>query len=152
MKSDAEFFVAGNPVPQGAISRNKFGQGFHQNDKALRAWREAVGWTAKQYYPTPIPKEIAIGVTYTFILLKPKTVTRASPVVRPDLDHLIRAVNDALTGVAFFDDSQVTGIIATKEYGTLAGVHVTLIPYVVRADLSYFQSKYPVGTESAGDS
>lgn len=36
---------------------------------------------------------------------------------RPDLDKLLRAVGDALTGIVWRDDSQVASIVASKVYG-----------------------------------
>lgn len=41
----------------------------------------------------------------------PKYVSR-----RPDLDKLVRAVLDALTGVVWLDDAQVAHVIASKTY------------------------------------
>lgn len=41
---------------------------------------------------------------------------------RPDIDKLLRGLLDALTGVAFRDDSQVSDIDARKVYADAAGV------------------------------
>ena len=59
-------------------------------------------------------------------ILKPKTVKRIYPFVRPDLDKLCRAVLDALTGIAYKDDQQVVSLFATKSYGERAGVFILL--------------------------
>ena len=48
------------------------------------------------------------------------------PWVKPDLDKLIRAVLDGLTGVAYVDDAQVTLISASKSYGSVEGVWITI--------------------------
>jgi Holliday junction resolvase RusA-like endonuclease len=53
-----------------------------------------------------------------FFYERGKTVTRQIPTVPPDLDKQIRSILDALTGVAYGDDSQVTRILASKEYGS----------------------------------
>jgi crossover junction endodeoxyribonuclease RusA len=63
----------------------------------------------------PISGQIAISMR--FFYERGKTVTRQHPTVPPDLDKQIRSILDALTGVAYVDDSQVTHIKATKEYG-----------------------------------
>ena len=57
---------------------------------------------------------------------RPKSVKRAVPTVPPDLDKQIRSILDALTGVAYVDDSQVTHIIASKSYAPRAGVDIEL--------------------------
>ena len=61
-----------------------------------------------------------------FIFNKPKTVKRNEPYVRPDLDKLIRAVLDGLTGVAYEDDQQVVRLTAQKAYGETEGVHIRI--------------------------
>jgi Holliday junction resolvase RusA-like endonuclease len=44
----------------------------------------------------------------------------------PDLDKLVRALGDALTGVVFRDDAQIVDIAVTKIYGQTPGVTVRL--------------------------
>jgi Holliday junction resolvase RusA-like endonuclease len=57
-------------------------------------------------------------------MIKPKTVNRQMPTVPPDLDKLIRAVLDGLTGVAYKDDGQVVRISAVKIYAQKIGVQI----------------------------
>lgn len=59
--------------------------------------------------------------------------TKPAPhmVQKPDLDKLLRALNDGLTGIAFHDDSQVVYIKATKRRakpGEEIGVEVDVAP------------------------
>lgn len=42
---------------------------------------------------------------------------REYPTCRPDLDNLIKAVTDALNGVAYKDDSQIVALTSRKVYG-----------------------------------
>ena len=48
------------------------------------------------------------------------------PVVKPDADNLIKAVADALNGIAYQDDVQVVSVTCHKQYGTAAGLVVSL--------------------------
>lgn len=48
------------------------------------------------------------------------------PSKRPDIDNICKAVLDGLNGVAFADDSQITLLIATKEYGESPRVEVEI--------------------------
>lgn len=48
------------------------------------------------------------------------------PIVRPDLDKLARAVNDALTKIVFKDDSQVVQMNIRKVYGFPEGIKVRI--------------------------
>jgi Holliday junction resolvase RusA-like endonuclease len=55
-------------------------------------------------------------------LLKASAPTH--PAVRPDVDKYLRAVLDALTGVLYADDGQVTTVRAEKRYGEPARAEI----------------------------
>ena len=68
-----------------------------------------------------------VRVVAEFRLVRPKTTKLAAP--RLDLDKLVRAGLDALTGVVFVDDRQVVAITATKAWADAtrpAGVTMTI--------------------------
>lgn len=116
-------FVAGKPITQGSMKA--FGKNIvHVKSKELNAWRDAIGWSAKRYFPKPL--EGAVHLELIFILPKPKSVTRSEPHVKPDLDKLCRAVFDSLAGISYADDSQVVGLIARKKYGQSVGVSIKI--------------------------
>lgn len=59
----------------------------------------------------------------------------AAPAVKPDLLKLARAVEDALTGVAYRDDAQIVTEILQKAYTTgSARCDVRIVPTIGRAD------------------
>lgn len=47
--------------------------------------------------------------------IKPSAPTR--PTTRPDVTKLLRGLEDALTGIVWADDSQITSQAASKRYG-----------------------------------
>lgn len=108
------FRVYGEPVPQGSL-KVIHGRVMHINGKKLREWRGKIQAAALQNGQSILDGPVTVNCV--FYVRRPKTVTRNEPSVRPDLDKLIRAVLDALTGVAFVDDSQVVEIHASKHYG-----------------------------------
>ena len=116
------FKVEGKPIQQGSMRafNNRI---VHNKTKELMAWRSEVAKAAHAAGCTPIDGPISISMQFTYE--RGKTVTRDTPTVPPDLDKQIRSILDALTGVAYADDSQVTHIIASKEYGA-PGVEITL--------------------------
>lgn len=61
-----------------------------------------------------------VRLSLAFYLARPKALMRRGvPVAhlkKPDLSKLIRAVEDALTGVVYIDDSQVVELLAMKQY------------------------------------
>ena len=58
-----------------------------------------------------------MAVTADFYLPHPKTGKRRSAhVTKPDTDKLLRGLFDALTGVVWNDDAQVTDVQVSKQY------------------------------------
>lgn len=117
-----EFFVEGTPTPQGSMSVFN-GRIVHQKPKELTAWRNAIG-NACRGIMEPLSGPVEVDIT--FMLSKPRTVTRKQPHVRPDVDKLARAVLDGLTGTAFHDDAQVVRLTARKIYGGIPGAMIVI--------------------------
>jgi crossover junction endodeoxyribonuclease RusA len=117
------FSVEGKPIQQGSMRafNNRI---VHNKTKELMEWRSRVGQAAHLAGCTPI--DGAITITMRFRYQRPKSVTRIQPTVPPDLDKQIRSILDALTGIAYQDDSQVVQITATKEYQGTQGVDITV--------------------------
>lgn len=114
------FDVIGRPAPQGSkksIGNNRF----IESSKYLPAWRFAVKDAAEQAVTTEGWARVSgpVELEVMFYLDRPSSVSRTQrpqPTVAPDLDKLIRAVGDALTGVVYDDDSQVIRVLAWKAY------------------------------------
>lgn len=130
------FRVMGKPVTQGSITaipvKRKSGRigavAIHNHSDALYSQRIAIQheYTASsgQLY-TDSPIEIDM----TFAFVRPKSVSvkkRPYHTVKPDVDKLVRAVLDALTNVAYRDDSQVVRINANKIYDESEYIEVTV--------------------------
>ena len=117
------FRVNGIPIPQGSMKVIN-GRVLHSQGSALAGWRSLIGWEARLAGASP--HSLPVKITITFTMPRPKTVKRAWPSVAPDLDKLIRAVLDGLTGVAYADDGQVVQIHAQKLYGASVGAEIQL--------------------------
>jgi crossover junction endodeoxyribonuclease RusA len=98
------------------------GHVIHTKGAALATWRSSIALAARK--AGAFPNRNPVTITMDFIFTRPKTVKRLMPTVPPDLDKLVRAVLDALTAIAYIDDSQVVEIYAKKTYGLSPGVKV----------------------------
>jgi Holliday junction resolvase RusA-like endonuclease len=72
-----------------------------------------------------------VVLTVTFRLPRPQSLPKRSVhhTKKPDVDKLVRATNDALTGVLYIDDSQVVDLHARKCYaaiGATPSAHITV--------------------------
>jgi Holliday junction resolvase RusA-like endonuclease len=122
--------VDGHPQGQGRISggglrQSKAGKLFHQpsyhsNRAKLDPWRAAiVEATGKamvdQHVPDPLDGPLYLQAE--FHMPRGKTVKRLWPTTTPDLDHLLRALGDALTKAgAVTDDARIVTVQITKRY------------------------------------
>lgn len=119
-----DFWVAGKPQPEGSTRgfiRNGHVVIVHDNTPALMAWRNAVKAVAWPLFH-PHLHEGPVAVRVSFVLHRPKSLNRWQTIYHqapPDLDKLIRATNDGLTGVAWKDDQQVWRLSVEKHYAGL---------------------------------
>jgi len=133
------FFVPGKPAAQG--SKRALGPGrMIEQSKAVKPWRERVAWfaleaTIKQakgdpLAASPIPRTTPVALYVEFVMPRPASTPKRStpPAIRqPDLDKCVRAIGDALTGIAWVDDAQVTSLTAYKRLAELdegPGCHI----------------------------
>jgi crossover junction endodeoxyribonuclease RusA len=125
-----EFFVAGEPVPQGStksfyIKKLDRVVTTHGN-RNTQVWRQRIATEAQHcnqsrdcnYFNDD--RRCGYRVTLDFVFSKPKSMPKKRQLntKRPDLDKLIRAVLDGITNVLIPDDAQVVSITANKSYST----------------------------------
>lgn len=123
--------IPGDPKPQG--SKKAFVRGRRavlvEANPGLKTWRQTVTLHARKHAGA-YTGERPLHVTYRFFLTRPKSVRRWLPWVKPDLDKLLRAVNDGLGDAGVWDDDgRITTITARKEYATpdqQPGVFITI--------------------------
>lgn len=139
------WFVPGRPAGKGslrAFTRKGGGVGLEEgNAKKVRPWMHAVASGALEAGVRCLD-DGAVGLVMFFRLARPKghygrggnaekllPSAPASVTTKPDVDKMVRAVMDALTGVAYRDDCQVVRLDAMKRYadpGEPEGVQLTL--------------------------
>jgi len=114
----AAFDVVGTPVPQGSMKHVGGGRIVPSNALALRRWRKAVAAAAAEAYDEPEPYDGAVVVDCVFRLARPKSRRKAGPFpsTGADGDKLLRAVNDAITGIVITNDARVVDQRSTKVY------------------------------------
>jgi Holliday junction resolvase RusA-like endonuclease len=101
-----EFVVAGPPVSQQSRRRER-----------VVAWRQAVAEAARAAWPVdapPIATDIAVTITYFY------------EGVPADVDNIVKPILDALKGIAFSDDRQISDLVSQRR--PLAG------PYIIAVD------------------
>ena len=125
---ELRFTVPGLPAPKGSMKPFRHGSTgkiimTNANPNTL-PWEHAVRVTALQAriaVGMNICEDGPVHLTLVFRLMKPKSAPkrrRTWPTGRRlDLDKLVRAILDALTGALYHDDGQVVTLAAEKDYG-----------------------------------
>lgn len=122
--------ILGTPAPKGSSrAMNIAGRArliassSGANAKAQKAWGKAIisAVTDADVYAIPGP----VWVSITFRMARPKghygkrglrESAPLHPTVYPDVDKLARCTLDALTGLAFEDDSRIVSLYVGKQY------------------------------------
>ena len=133
------FTVYGTPQPAGSkrAMQHPVTQRIVVLDAAKnsRPWKNDVAETALQSMTALEPLEGPLILSLVFYVQRPKghygkRGLRPSaprfPAVRPDVTKLIRAVEDAMTGIVWRDDAQVVDQHALKRYGEPARCEITV--------------------------
>ena len=136
MTDKITFTVPGVPIPQGSanwVVSKTTGKVIPIVSKKLKPWRREIAWIAKdamggQFFVG------GVSMTLVFTFERPKCHYRTGKfshllrddapdrhLQKPDGDKLERAVLDALTGVAYSDDSEVDVVGKQKRWGQRGG-------------------------------
>lgn len=123
------FTIPGQPVP---LARARFGNGRTYEAKGMASSKSDVANAYLQAYleafglqPEPHEGPVSLQICSTF--QQPKDFWEGRECTKkPDLDNLCKLVCDALNGVAYRDDSQITWATLMKRFGTRAETLVCL--------------------------
>lgn len=132
-----EFWVAGAAAPQGS-KRHVGGGRMIESSKALGPWRELVASAGQMAMAGSNLMTGAVVMVADFALPRVQAIRKATPphTKKPDLDKILRALGDSLTGVVYVDDSQIVSFAdeheaSRKRYaeiGETPGVRIRIKP------------------------
>lgn len=157
------FTVFGTAQPQGStrafIPRGWTRPVITTDNTKLKPWRQELAETAmvamNEHGAKMAARGVPISVSLTFYFAKPKSEKKLvlHKTTKPDIDKLLRAVLDALTGIAYQDDSQVCECRVTKMFGSPARLEVQVstladgVPKTLRTHTpQLFETTRPVGS------
>lgn len=139
-KPPVTFFVPGQPVAKG---RPIAGRGFGgrttlRTPEKTVAYEGLVAHACHQAMKGDAPFSGPLAVIFSVTVQIPaswskKRQSRAMDGIigatkKPDIDNVVKALCDAMNGVAYKDDAQIIELTVTKHYGDTPGVHVRLYP------------------------
>jgi Holliday junction resolvase RusA-like endonuclease len=139
--------VYGRPQPAGSkrgFVNKRTGKVIITDDaKGSRPWKQEIAGAAEALVAEMghTPWDEPLSLTVIFYLKRPASHYRSGknsdllkpsaplyPMTKPDTTKLLRAVEDALNGIVWRDDSRVVLQIAKKEYGAVERCEITVTP------------------------
>lgn len=126
------FFAAGHPQTKGSAkafpirrANGSIGAVVTNDNPKAKAWASVIAGAASEAMGARQPLRGPLTLDLVFYLPRPKShytkrgLRPEAPVYvesKPDYDKLCRCATDALTGIAFVDDSQVARAYVEKRY------------------------------------
>lgn len=121
-----EFIINAVPVAEGRARAYRAG-GFIRvvTPEKTRAYRQFVAEAARAAMSQQEPLQSPLALSVTFWMPIPASACKRARaglagkphIKKPDIDNLLKALMDGLTGVVFHDDSQVVSVLAYKRFG-----------------------------------
>lgn len=130
------FTVYGQPQPQGS-TRAFIPRGWNRpvittDNKRLKPWRQEVAAVAREQMQDAgadlVPRPLAVRVEAQFYFARPKSAKKhqIDKTTKPDVEKLARALLDALSGICYEDDAQVSQGVFAKYLDTTPRTVVTV--------------------------
>ena len=119
---EVKIVIDGKPEgqPRPRFARTTHGVRTYSPPHPANAYKRTIELLARQKFPTPLLGPVSVHVLAVFPrLAKDKLPGSAPHTSKPDCDNVAKAVMDALNGVAFVDDAQVSQLTVKKERAAL---------------------------------
>lgn len=99
---------------------------YDDDEHPVNAFKAAIVEAAKAAGVTPSDKPITLTYTAVFprplsMVWKKKPMPRVLHTKKPDIDNVQKAIQDALTGIAWTDDAQVCGMLNPRKWIAAGG-------------------------------
>lgn len=130
-----EFVVPGEPKGKGRPRMTRSGHTYTPKDTEV--YENLVRHSFLGRYADFTPIEGSLTVIINAVYSIPKSVSKKKrqqmlnreirPTKKPDVDNITKAILDSLNQITYRDDSQVTSLIVTKEYGDIPMVRVVMV-------------------------
>lgn len=114
-----EFFVAGEPIPQGSKTNMPLRGGgvvMVESNRKTKPWRKHVKTQAWLAMDDQAIHNGPVGIRVVFAFERPKSSEFDTKCTKPDVDKLVRAIFDAMKGTIYSDDCRVIELNARKVF------------------------------------
>ena len=137
IKQKLKIIVFGNAVPKQSFKIGKYGA--YQPNKVTN-YSNLIKFVFKKEYPKHNPK-IFDNKAIKLIIKEYRSIPTSKsnkfknmalmgkerPITKPDVDNILKQVNDSLNGIAYTDDRQIATEIVEKWYSDIPRIEIEII-------------------------
>lgn len=138
MNDPVTIVVQGQPIGKARPRFTRRGDVY--TPAATAVYEQQLAWAAKEEMRGAEPIQGPVRMYFRAIFAIPQSWSTAKrqqallgiirPTGKPDADNIQKVIADALNGIAYRDDSQITEMAGSKRYGEQPMVVVTVAPIV----------------------
>lgn len=115
-----------NITPMGAVRMTQRSKWKNRSAQNYLQYKNVIGLAARKYFEIPLNGPVATEVEFYYPVpqswsKKDKAEALSGkrfPIVKPDIDNVIKGIFDALNKIAWEDDNRVVALITRKYYST----------------------------------
>lgn len=110
--------------PMGAVRTTQRGKWVKTDAQRYMTYKKTIEWAAKEHIKTVIDAPVSVRMRFYYPI--PQSFTKADkkaaregrkrPIVKPDIDNVVKGCFDALNGIAWKDDNRVVSEQSEKWY------------------------------------
>ncbi|RCW44236.1 RusA family crossover junction endodeoxyribonuclease [Paenibacillus prosopidis] len=121
-------------TPMGAVRMTGRGKFVKTDAQRYLAYKTRIGWAAREHIKVAIDGPVSVKLRFYYPI--PKDWSKAKkaearegtrrPIVKPDIDNVVKGCFDALNGIAWKDDNRVVEESSSKWYSDQPRIEIEI--------------------------
>ncbi|CAM4099264.1 RusA family crossover junction endodeoxyribonuclease [Paenibacillus alkaliterrae] len=125
-------------TPMGAVRTTQRGKWVKTDAQRYMAYKSRIGWAAREHIKTAIDAPVSVRMRFYYPI--PQSWSKADkaaarngtkrPIVKPDIDNVVKGCFDALNGIAWKDDNRVVEESSSKWYSDTPRIEIEIEEWI----------------------
>lgn len=121
-------------TPMGSVRMTRRGKFTNTYAQRYLAYKSRIGWAAREHIKVAIDAPVSVDMKFYYPIPQSwskadKTAAREGtkrPIVKPDIDNVVKGCFDALNGIAWKDDNRVVEESSSKWYSDRPRIEIEI--------------------------
>lgn len=122
-------------APMGAVRVTQRSKWTNTYSQRYQAYKSRIGWAVREHIKIAIDAPVSVKMRFYYPI--PKSWNKADkaaardgtkrPIVKPDIDNVVKGCFDALNGIAWKDDNRVVEESSSKWYSDQPRIEIEIV-------------------------